>query len=203
VLPVTIEQSNGQNEEDKETFIVATAARLIWTKGYAYALRAIAALRDHLYGKVDIRYIVMGDGAEFEFLEFERRRLGLEMNVEFTGWLNQLEVARRIKEADVYLLLSIEEGFNNSVMLAQSLGIPCIVSDAGGLPENVVDGVTGFVVPRYSVSAASEKLLILCQDGDLRHQLGENARIRMNSEFSLENQVNRYCDLLNSYIGKS
>lgn len=197
---VTLPQGLHKSSKRGRSFTVATAARLVWIKGYAYSLRAVAELKARLPSDVKLRYIIMGDGPEMEFLKAECHRLGIVESVVFTGWLSENEVVGRLMDADVYLLLSIGEGFNNSAMLAQSLGVPCVVSDAGGLPENVLDGQTGFVVPRYSVGLASERLTMLYSDLLLRRRLGENAKLRMVEEFSLQRQVECYYRLFTSHI---
>jgi len=62
------------------------------------------------------------------------------------------------------------------VLKAQKFGIPCVVSDAGGLPEIVINGVNGSVVPKGDRSAAVEAILRLLQDGALRKMQGESAQ---------------------------
>ncbi|MBK7870836.1 MAG: glycosyltransferase family 4 protein [Saprospiraceae bacterium] len=52
------------------------------------------------------------------------------------------------EKADIYLQYSIQEGFCNAVLEAQAMGLLCIVSDAEGLPENILHGQTGWVVPK-------------------------------------------------------
>ena len=58
------------------------------------------------------------------------------------------DIVKFYKKADIYIQYSIEEGFCNAVLEAQSMGVLTIVSDASGLIENVVDGKTGWVVPK-------------------------------------------------------
>jgi colanic acid/amylovoran biosynthesis glycosyltransferase len=182
--------------EVSPAFTVATAARLLWLKGYEYSIRAIAVLRQRLGKQIRLRYIVIGDGPEMEFLKVECQRLALQDCVTFTGWLSEQEVVQHLIASDVYLLLSISEAFNNSVILAQSLGLPCVVSNAGGLPENVLAGRSGFVVPRYDVHAAASALESLARSPELRRQMGEWARDRALSEFQIERQIDRYESML-------
>lgn len=184
---------------ERDTIQIVTAARLLWTKGYVYSLRAIALLKEMLPSQ-KIRYVILGEGADVELLRFEISRLGLEQEVVLKGWVNQLEVNHYLLRSDIYLLLSIEEGFNNSVMQAQSLGVPCVVSDAGGLPDNVLDGVTGFVVPRYHAEMASQKLYELATNTSLQSQMGLQAKKRMEEQFNLDKQVHAYSKLFQSLL---
>ena len=68
------------------------------------------------------------------------------------------------------------ENMSLSVLKAQKFGIPCVVSDTGGLPEIVIDGITGSVVPGGDRSAAVEAILRLLEDGALRKMQGESAQ---------------------------
>ena len=178
---------------------ITSASRLAWTKGYIYSLSAVSMVI-HQLPDINISYHIIGDGPEKEFLQVEAVRLGIQNNVVFHGWKSQKEVNELVSIADIYLLLSIEEGFNNSVLQAQNLGIPCVVSDTGGLPENVEDGVTGLVVPRYDSHAAAEAILKLIQAPELRKKMGEAASQRVKQHFSLEKQVQRYADMFEKVI---
>ena len=68
--------------------------------------------------------------------------------VSFKGKLAHMEVKKAMEQADIYLQYSLQEGFCNAVLEAQAMGLLCIVSDAEGLPENVLHGQTGWVVPK-------------------------------------------------------
>ena len=74
------------------------------------------------------------------------------------------------------------------------MGIPVVCTDAGGLPENVVDGVTGFIVPRRDPAALAEKLAILAEDGALRHRMGAAGRKRVETHFRMEDQLDAFED---------
>ncbi|MCB0494160.1 MAG: glycosyltransferase family 4 protein [Cyclobacteriaceae bacterium] len=197
IPPAALPTSNSINSKivhEANTIQIVTAARLIWTKGYVYSLRAISLLKEML-PLLKIRYNILGDGADLELLKFEINRLGLEEEVVLRGWVTQTEVNECISSSDIYLLLSIEEGFNNSVMQAQSLGLPCVVSDAGGLPDNVLNEVTGFVVPRYNARMAADRLYQLTVAKEKREEMGQNARRRMTQDFNLTIQIKKYSTL--------
>jgi len=196
-LPVTIRAGNLVKSD--KIITITSASRLAWTKGYIYSLRAVSMVI-HQLPDFHINYHIIGDGPEKEFLQVEAVRLGIQSNVIFHGWQSQDEVNKLVFSADIYLLLSIEEGFNNSVLQAQNLGIPCVVSNTGGLPENVEDGVTGLVIPRYDADAAAKALQKLIQEPALRKQMGEAASLRVNQHFSLEKQVRQYADMFENVI---
>jgi hypothetical protein len=72
------------------------------------------------------------------------------------------------------------------------MGLPVVCSDAGGLPENIDDGVTGFVVPRRDAGALADRLARLASDPTLREQLGTSARRRAETRFDVEHQLDRF-----------
>lgn len=179
----------------EKEMLVMSSARLIWTKGFVYAIRAFALLKKSAPEADGWKYVILGDGPDREFIKAEISRLGLEHDVLLVGWVDQNTVNQWLGRASIYLLLSIEEGFNNSVMQAQSFGLPCIVSDAGGLPENVINGETGFVVRRYNSDVCADALRTLIVDESLRSRFGNRARSRMESEFGLSIQVGKYIEM--------
>lgn len=178
--------------------LVMSSARLVWTKGFIYAIRAFALLKGSVPEAADWKYIILGDGPDKEFIKAEISRLGLEHDVLLGGWVDQNTVNQWLRRASIYVLLSIEEGFNNSVMQAQSFGLPCVVADAGGLPENVINGETGFVVRRYDSDDCMKALRTLIVDESLRKQFGSRARSRMESDFELSIQVEKYVEMFES-----
>jgi glycosyltransferase involved in cell wall biosynthesis len=108
--------------------------------------------------------------------------------------VNEIELKKELIQHDMYLLLSIEEGFNNSVVLAQSLGLPCIVSNTGGLPENVIHEQTGLVVAPYNSNEAANAIIMLKNNSGLYEQLSSQA-IQKVKQYSLPQQIKEYSDL--------
>lgn len=100
-------------------------------------------------------------------LEEARRIADLTVpgRIRFPGWSNDLEPVYR--KARVFLQMSDTEALGLSVVDALRHGLPCVVSDAGGLPEVVHDGVNGFVVPVGDVAAASRAVTRLLRDDEL------------------------------------
>jgi colanic acid/amylovoran biosynthesis glycosyltransferase len=126
---------------------------------------------------------------------FCRHQLGLGDVVTLVGAAGRERVRAELGWADVYLHAAVTEGFSNAVIEAQASGLPVVTSDAGGLPENVEDGVTGFVVPRRDPRAAAERVERLARDGELRARMGQAGRERARRCFSLGEQLQAFQDL--------
>ncbi len=110
-------------------------------------------------------------------------------HVRFAGKVAHDQIKSYYEQADLYLQYSISEGFCNAVLEAQAMGLLCIVSDADGLPENVLHGETGWVVPkrkpellaqciREALHTSTERLL----------EIRQAAQRRVREEFNLEKQ---------------
>lgn len=94
-------------------------------------------------------------------------------NLQLTGWLTHTDVAKRLAQADVFLMPSLWEGMPLALIEAQAAGVPAVVPNVVGCRDVVQNGVTGFVCN------AEEDLLMrtreLIQDADLRKRMGDNA----------------------------
>jgi colanic acid/amylovoran biosynthesis glycosyltransferase len=167
-------------------FRILGVGRLEWKKGYEYALSAVRLLGER---GVPFEYRVIGDGTYLEPLCFARREQGLEERVHFLGPRSPAEVVEQMNWADVFLHAAVSEGFGNAVLEAQAMKLPVVASDADGLPENVVDGLTGFVVPRRDAAALADGLARLAADAGLRRTMGEAGRARVVDCFALPDQI--------------
>ena len=133
-----------------------TVARLHWKKGLEYTLEALALLKQQ---GIAFEYRIIGSGPEEEALKFACYQLGLQAQVFFLGKLGPEEVKQHLTQAQYYIQYSVQEGFCNAVLEAQAMGLLCVVSDAEGLSENVLDGKTGWVVTKGQPKNLKNKLL--------------------------------------------
>jgi glycosyltransferase involved in cell wall biosynthesis len=163
-----------------------SVGRLHWKKGHDYSLAAVRLL---LAEGVHVEYRIVGDGDHRESTEFAIRDLDLQGHVHLLGSLPAEEVRDQLAWADVLIHPSLTEAFGVAVAEAQAMALPVVCSDAGGLTENVQDGVTGFVVPRRDPAALAAAVKRLADDAALRHRLGTAARAHAEASLSLERQL--------------
>ena len=110
-------------------------------------------------------------------------------DVKFLGKLSQNEVKNYLEQSDIYLQYSIQEGFCNSVLEAQAMGLMCIVSDAEGLSENVLDDKTGWVVPKRKPELLAKKIAdVIKMSSASKEKIREVAIKRVREEFNLKSQ---------------
>lgn len=169
-----------------------TVARLHWKKGLEYTLEALAILKTQ---QVSFRYHIVGAGDQYERLAFAVHQLGLENEVCFEGRLSPSAVKSLMQRTAIYLQYSIQEGFCNAVLEAQAMGLLCIVSNAEGLPENVIHGKTGWVVAKRSPKDLVEqiKAAIALTKSD-KNIIKNNAMERVYRHFNLKDQQAAFAD---------
>jgi glycosyltransferase involved in cell wall biosynthesis len=103
-------------------------------------------------------------------------------------------VAGYYQAADVYVHAARADTFPNTVLEALACGIPVVATAVGGIPEQVEDGRTGFLVPVGDAPALAERLTQLLSEHDLRVRLGIQAAAAARSRFDLERQADAYLD---------
>lgn len=189
--------STAKKNTPGEPWLFFSSARLYWTKGWEYALKAVALLVEKGW---NIHYAIAGDGDVHPTLAYTIRDLNLSNRIRLLGWLTPQEVRNWMQKADLYLLASVEEGFNNSVLQAQSCGLPAVVSDAGGLPESIVDGSTGYIFERRNAWDMAEKIEHLLNHPGLLRSMSQHSRQRVLEEFSLSRGAGLFKDLYTSLI---
>ena len=165
---------------------ILTVARLHWKKGLEYTLIALRSVVEEA-PEIRWKFTIAGDGPELERLAFASAEMGLEDRVTFAGKLGPEAIKDLYAEADVYVHYSVQEGFCNAALEAQAMELPCIVSDAEGLAENVGDD--GVVVPRRQPRLLADALHRFARMPFAdRLKWGRAARRRVIAEFGLERQ---------------
>jgi len=94
--------------------------------------------------------------------------------------------ARLSAAFDIFVLTSDREGMPNAVLEAMAAEVPCVVTSVGGSPEVVLDGLTGFVVPRGDDRALADRVCELANQPDLRERFGRRGRARILDRYSVE-----------------
>jgi glycosyltransferase involved in cell wall biosynthesis len=156
--------------------------RLGARKGVPVLIDALSRLAQ---ADLDWRATIAGDGEVTPYAAHVHR-LGLEARVDFPGWLEEHDAHRRLSRAAVLALPSEAEGLPMSVVEAFAWGVPVVATPVGSIPDILVDGEQGLVVPvgdDHALAAALERLL---RDPGLRRHLGENALARFREKLDFE-----------------
>jgi glycosyltransferase involved in cell wall biosynthesis len=167
------------------TLVIGTIARLDPVKDLGTLIGAVAQLPI----EVDVRLVVIGDGAERSALERAAAAQSASGRVCFLG---QREDARSwLAGCDLYANSSISEGISLTILEAMAAGLPVIATRVGGTPE-IVDETCGRLVPSRSRDALAAALLELGRAPHLRTELGAAARRRAETKFTIQRMVEEY-----------
>lgn len=168
---------------------------LLHTSNFRAVKRVPDVIRvfDKVAREIPARLLLVGEGPELNEARVLVKSLCLENKVEFLG--KQDEVAELFSAADVFLLPSEKESFGLVALEAMAAGVPVVGSNAGGIPEVVVHGETGFLTSIGDVEGMARYALQLLTDSDLHHQVAKAARRRAEDMFSATEQLSRYEDL--------
>ncbi len=156
---------------------------------------------ERVWRKVPSRLILVGDGPDRGKVEQYCRENRICGGITFVGSLPLIEEV--LAGADLFLLPSESESFGLAALEAMSCEVPVIATNAGGLPEVVVDGETGFLCDVGDVEGMAAAALRLLQDEDLRKTMGAAARRRAVEVFSQDAVVQRYRAIYDRVTGRA
>lgn len=180
-----------------EGVVIGTVKALAHKYGIDTLIDAFQLLRERP-GMERIRLRIIGTGPDRDALVARADNAGLGGLVEFVGGVPHAMVPQNLDRLDIFVALSRNdsESFGVAVIEASSCGLPVVVSDAGGLPEVVVQGATGFVVPREDPAAAAERLGMLVHDAQLRERMGAEGRRHVIARYEWKACVDRQLAVL-------
>jgi glycosyltransferase involved in cell wall biosynthesis len=167
--------------------LIVQLARIIQQKrqedvvrAFALARQRVPNLRCLLVGWEDPRY----DGP-FASYKAELEHIAAEAGLADSLIMSEAraDAAPLVAAADMIVMPSVGDAWNLAVTEAMAAGKPVIGSASGGIPEQVVEGVTGYLVPLYDVEALATRIVTLAQDPALRGQMGAAAHRRATSLF--------------------
>lgn len=158
--------------------VVMCVARLYVTKGINHLIKAIPIV---LEKGNNIKVVFVGDGANRKEYEKLAKDLGVENKVLFLGVKDNVEELLSI--ADIFCLPSIRDNFPFAILEAMAEGKPVVATRVGGIPEAVVDKVTGLLIPPGDIQGLANAINKLLEDSNLAKRLGSNAKNRIKEKF--------------------
>jgi glycosyltransferase involved in cell wall biosynthesis len=165
-----------------QEFAWLAVGRLMWKKGYETLLRANA-------GEQQGVLLIAGAGPQESELRELARELGA--NARFLG--EREDVADLLTACDGFVQSSVVEGLPMALLEAASSGLACVVTDAGGVSDIVLDGRTGYVVPLGNPGALSAAMSRLAgMPADARHKMGLAAREHVIAHFDQDKVLTQW-----------
>ena len=151
--------------------VIAIIARVEAVKGHIYFVEAAKILKEK---GIEAKFIVAGTGAEEEKLKKYTKDNDLSDYVIFTGFLNNVHLLENIMDIQINASYGTEAA-SLSLLEGMSLGKPAVVSDFGGNPEIIENGINGFVVPKQNSMLLAEKVIELLDNKDLYSRMSKSA----------------------------
>lgn len=164
-----------------DDYLVGIVAALEDHKGHTYLIQAMKILKEYA---PKVRLIVVGKGSLRLELDRQVRDLGVGDIVFFLGFRE--DVPRILASFDAFVLSSHLEGLGSSLLDAMASRLPVIATQAGGIPEVVIHGDTGLLVPPKNPGALAQAILSLYRDKDLSSRLGQRGYEFVHQKFSAE-----------------
>lgn len=172
-------------------------------KGNDLILRSFARVRKEL---PDLRFLLVGNGSEFEPLQALVKELGLQEVVKMTGWLPKpADVNVALNAGDIGLVMRIGQASDDFHMTGalvhnMAVGLPILAARLGGVSEVVRDDVEGFLFAPDHMEEFEQRLVQLARDPDLRRRLGQAALAQARENFDMEKVVERTVSALQTLI---
>lgn len=183
-------------EPDTEKLKVLFTARMVEDKGALILIDAAYKLREEYKDKV--QFLLCG-GLETNPLAVTKEKLEELCDGEYIQWLGRRnDVHQLLDNCHVFAFPSYyKEGLPKSCIEATAVGRPVITCDSTGCRDTVIDGKTGFLIPIKDSDSLADRLKILFDDKCLRQEMGRNARIFAEENFSLEDVVEAHMKIYN------
>ena len=174
------------NQTKKRSVVeVCTVGMLTKQKGFNYL---VEAARSVLKNNSNVRFLIVGDGPESTNLQNQIDVLRLSGKVKLLGLRHGIN--EFFSKCDIYVQPSLWEGLCITVVEAMACGLPVVASNVGGIPESVIDGMSGFLVPPKDPWALANRISRLIKQPRLRFAMGKRGRQIAEHKYS----VHKMCD---------
>tara|TARA_B100001093_G_C26356327_1_gene812488 strand:- start:30 stop:692 length:663 start_codon:yes stop_codon:yes gene_type:complete len=193
----TEDRANINNLIKDSSPIITTLARIEKRKGHKFIINAISELK-HKFP--NMLYLIAGKGPYLDEIKKFVRKLHLEENVVFLGWITEPEKSLVLQSSDLFIMTPTTvgesvEGFGMVFIDAAFHGIASIGTFNGGISDAVVNNQTGLLCEEGNQDSITKNIDKLLSNKELRDELGKNGKIRARDEYSWNSKVLEYLEL--------
>jgi glycosyltransferase involved in cell wall biosynthesis len=185
----------------KNDFIVGTVKTLAPKYGIDILIESFRLILDKK-PILNLKLQIIGDGPDKEKLQELVCHLGIKEYVEFLGKIENPLLPKYYNNFSVFVSVSDSESFGVVAVEAMACECPVIVSDANGFTEVVVDGETGYIVPKRSIEATANAIQKFINDSSLRDKIGKKGRERVKLVYNWDNNVKQMIQIYDKVISK-
>ncbi len=180
--------------------VVSIVARLEDIKGHKYFIEAADTV---LKKGINAKFFIAGTGSYEDELKKLVKELGRERDIIFTGFITDVDKLMSITDVQVNASYGTE-ATSLALLEGMSIGIPAVVSDFGGNPGVIKDGVNGFIFPQKNAAALSAALEKVLKDEELYDRLSKGAREVFKTTFTAQamtkNTEKMYDDVMGGIV---
>lgn len=181
----------------KDDFVCATVGRLVPVKGHTYLIKAIQKVVKVI---PEAKFLFVGDGELKPKLSEEIKSYDLQRNVFLLG--ARSDIATILSCINVFLLPSLNEGFGMVLIEAMAARKPVIATNVGGVPEVIINGTTGILVPPEDPEAFSSAIIKLYNNPEMSLEMGLAGYKRAKKLFNIETTVHELEELYEALIAE-
>ncbi len=180
----------------KKEKIVLSVGRLSREKGHHYLIEAIPIILKKI---PQIKFNIIGDGNQKEYLLNFSRKLNIKNKVNFIGTVSHNNLFPYYSQADILVMPSLSEGHSLVPIESLACGTPVIATKIGGIIETVIDDYNGLLVEAKNSEAIALAVIKIFSDKDLLKRLSKNARSSI-EKFSWENTIDKFLEICEELI---
>jgi glycosyltransferase involved in cell wall biosynthesis len=173
---------------ETDDIVIGTVKALENIYGIKYLIRAFKLISDK-YKTLPLKLLIVGGGSLEKELKELTKNLNIENKTIFVGKVPFQDVPKYHNMLSVSVSVSNNESFGVAIIEASACSKPVIVSNVGGLPEVVEDGISGLIVPSKNPQKTAEAIEKLILDENLRIKLGKQGRSRVKKLYNWENNL--------------
>jgi colanic acid/amylovoran biosynthesis glycosyltransferase len=180
-----------------EPITILNVGRVTWEKAQIDLLKACSQLKREGY---PFRCIIAGDGPLLRTLRDFIADHDLVEEVVLLGRVFQESIREIYSHADIFVLSSVQENLPNVLLESMAMGLPVVATNIAGVPELIIDRVTGLLVRPNNPNQLAESIKILIDNRDLAFTLAKNGREYVCAHFDIQSSLNQLQSLYESNL---
>ncbi|WP_427138338.1 glycosyltransferase [Psychrobacillus psychrodurans] len=198
-VDINIFYPEAAKEQTSDKIIIGTVKALEDKYGIADLVKGFALFYKEFPNS---ELLITGDGPQRAEYEQLTKDLGIDAVTTFTGKVPNTEVPNVIRKMSIFAVPSTEnsESFGVAAVEGMACGVPVVVSNVGGLPEVVVDGVTGIVTDKESPEQLASAFKKLAKSSDLRESMGQAGVSHVAEHYSWIDNAHYMLELYKKYL---
>jgi glycosyltransferase involved in cell wall biosynthesis len=194
VIPISFGEKSTINPKypNSGKLRLVSAFRMTWEKNIQGTIQLAKILKER---KIDFEWDIYGDGKDLGQLYYLVDRYNLNDSVKPMGILDNDTLKGGLPNYDFFVQLSLSEAFPTTVLEAQAAGLPCIVSNSGGLPEAVLNDETAIVLDHNDYIGFVDGIINLKEDREKYFTFSKNAINYVNNNYTIDAEIKKLTSL--------